>query len=57
MISAMDVECTGRRIKDKETLSRELRAWMKRRNKEGKKIDWRFTKEDADRKLSKHYVT
>ena len=55
-ISAMDVECTGRRIKDKETLSRELRAWMKRRNKEGKKIDWRFTKEDADRKLSKHYV-
>jgi hypothetical protein len=55
-ISAMDLECTGRRIGDKETLARELRAWMERRNKEEKKIDWRFTKEDADRKLSKHYV-
>ncbi|KXB04522.1 transposase [candidate division MSBL1 archaeon SCGC-AAA382A03] len=56
-IAAMDAECTGRRIEDKKTLRRELKAWTKRRNKERKKIDWRFTKEDADRKLSKHYVS
>jgi hypothetical protein len=55
-ISAMNVECTGGRIGDGETLTRELKAWEKRRNKEKKKIDWRFTKRDADRKLSKHYV-
>ncbi len=55
-ISAMDAECTGRRIEDKETLIEELEAWARRRNKKGKKVDWRFTKEDADRKLSKHYV-
>ena len=56
-ISAMDAECTGRRIKDMPSLKKEVYAWTKRRNKEGKKIDWRFTKEDADRKLVKHYVT
>jgi hypothetical protein len=55
-ISAMDVECTGRRIGDKETLARELQAWAERRNRQRKKIGWRFTKKDADRKLSKHYV-
>ena len=56
-ISAMNVECTGKRIEDKGTLIREVQAWGKRRNKDEKKIDWRFTKRDADRKLSKHYIT
>ena len=55
-ISVMDVECTGRRIGDKETLTREVAAWTKRRNRQKKKIDWKFTKEKADKKLSKHYV-
>jgi hypothetical protein len=55
-ISAMDVECTGRRIKDKETLAREVGAWTERRNKEEKKIDWRFTRQKADEKLSRYYV-
>jgi len=26
------------------------------RNNQKKKIDWKFTKEKADKKLSKHYV-
>ncbi|KXA96063.1 transposase, partial [candidate division MSBL1 archaeon SCGC-AAA259I09] len=56
-ISSMDAECTGRRIEDRETLVEELGAWLVRRNRDGKKIDWKFTKEDADRKLSKHYLT
>lgn len=55
-ISAMNVECTGRRIGDRETLARELKAWARRRNGEKREIDWRFTKRDADRKLSKYYV-
>ncbi len=56
-ISAMDVECTGRRLGDRETLAREVAAWTKRRNEQKKKIDWRFTKKDANRKLSKYYIT
>ena len=56
-ISAMDTECTDRRIKDISFLRKEVKACTKMRNKEGCKIDWRFTKRDDDRKLAKHYVT
>lgn len=56
-ISAMDVECTGRRISDKKTLTKEVWAWAERRNKYKKKINWRFTKKGADKKLSKYYVS
>jgi hypothetical protein len=31
-------------------------AWTKRRNDQKKKIDWKFTKGKADKKLSKYYV-
>jgi len=55
-IGVMDVECTGRRIGDRETLAREVVAWTKRRNCQEKKIEWRFTREKADKKLSSHYV-
>jgi hypothetical protein len=52
----MDTECTNRRIGDIGTLTSEVEAWTKRRNKEKKKISWKFTKKKADEKLSKHYV-
>lgn len=55
-INVMDIECTGRRIGDMETLTREVAAWTKRRNDQKKKINWKFTKELADKKLSKYYV-
>ena len=55
-IGIMDAECTRRRIPDKETLRREVMAWEKIRNKQKKKINWRFTKQKADEKLSKYYV-
>ncbi len=56
-IGVMDTQCTKRRIRDKELLRNEVRAWTDKRNIKEKKIDWRFTKEKADKKLSKHYVT
>src|SRR3989338_1239811 len=56
-ISAIDAECTDRRMKDISFLRKEVEACTKMRNNERCKIDWRFTKEDADRKLAKHYVT
>jgi len=55
-ISVMEIECTRRRIGNRETLTQEVAAWTKRRNHQKKKIDWKFTKEKADKKLSKHYV-
>lgn len=56
-INVMDTECTGRRMRNKEFLINELTAWTKRRNKDKKKIEWKFTRQEADRKLSKKYVT
>ena len=55
-INVMDIECTDRRIEDMGLLAYEVAAWTKRRNGEGKKINWAFTSENADEKLSKHYV-
>lgn len=56
-IGVMDTECTRRRIPDKEILRREVMAWERKRNEQKMKIDWRFTKQKADEKLSKYYVT
>ncbi len=56
-INVLDVECTGRRMGNKEFLTKELEVWEKRRNHQKKKIVWKFTKQDADKKLSKYYVT
>ena len=55
-IGVMHTECTDRRIGDLGTLSREVGAWTRRRNTARNKIDWRFTREKADQKLSKYYV-
>jgi len=55
-INVMDTECTGRRIANKGELSSEVVAWAKRRNEQKKKINWRFTRKKADKKLSRYYV-
>lgn len=55
-INIMDKECLDRRIGTEEELKCQLKQWTKQRNKAKKKINWSFTKQDADKKLSKHYV-
>ena len=55
-INVMDIECTDRQIKNMEKLTYEVAAWTKRRNDDEKKINWEFTSENADKKLSKQYV-
>ena len=55
-INMMDKECLDRRIGQKEILKNEIAAWAKQRNKEKIKINWTFTKNKADEKLSKYYV-
>ncbi len=56
-INVMDTQCTKRRVPDIKTLTKEVDAWMHRRNNNKKKINWKFTKKNADEKLSKHYVS
>ena len=53
-INMMYIECTGRRIGDKETLTQEVAAWTNRRNDHEKEINWKFTREKADKKRSKY---
>lgn len=55
-INIMDRECLARRIGHEDFLINEITHWTNQRNKAKKKINWSFTKKDADRKLSKHYV-
>lgn len=55
-INMMERECLGKRIGSEEFLKQRLEPWTEERNKEQKKIYWTFTKQDADRKLSKHYA-
>jgi hypothetical protein len=55
-INVMDMQCTGGRIKDKDLLISETKAYQDYRNENNCKINWSFSKENADEKLSKHYV-
>jgi hypothetical protein len=54
-ISAMTRQCLDRRIPDKETLDREIRAWVQKRNRDQVTIDWRFKTPDARIKLRRLY--
>ena len=56
-IGILDRQCLGRRLMDRATARREVNAWQRRRNAEGRSIDWTFTRQDADRKLAHHYVS
>ena len=48
-------QCRDRRIPDKETLTKEVAAWQKRRNENHTKAIWRFTTADARIKLKHLY--
>jgi hypothetical protein len=56
-LGIMEGQCTGRRFDSAEQLAAELRAWQRQRNKAKRKTKWSFTRQDADRKLGRHYVT
>lgn len=55
-INIMDRQCTGGRIESKERLKSDVKIWSKKRNDKQCDIEWKFTRQDADKKLSKHYV-
>jgi hypothetical protein len=55
-IGIMERQCTARRIGTEALLKSETAAWHQRRNEAKAKIQWSFTRQDADRKLSRYYV-
>jgi len=56
-ISMLEEECIGRRIGAESLLIEETSEWVKQVNQEKRKINWQYTKRDAYKKLSKHYVS
>jgi hypothetical protein len=55
-IGILDRQCLNRRLPNRDTLASEVDAWQRRRNDEQRRIDWTFTRQDADLKMSRHYV-
>lgn len=55
-IGILDRQCTGRRIGQEDGLRSEVLAWQQQRNQARCRIEWKFTQQDADQKLSRHYV-
>jgi transposase len=53
--SVLSRQCLSGRIPDKERLSRESGAWEQERNEGGATVHWRFTAEDARKKLERLY--
>lgn len=56
-LSHLSRQCLDRRIPDRETLKKEVSAWLQQRNLEASRVDWQFTAEDARIKLKKLYPT
>ena len=56
-IGILERQCLGRRLKDQATITLEVVVWQQRRNANHCGIVWSFTRQDADRKLSRHYVS
>lgn len=56
-IGIMDRQCTGQRIASDELLKAEVQSWQQQRNAVGRGIEWKFTRQEADRKLCHHYVS
>lgn len=55
-INMLEEECIGKRIASEKLLKEEINAWQKKANQLKRKINWSFTKRDAYKKLSHHYV-
>jgi len=55
-IGILSRQCLNRRIKNRDSLECEVDAWQQDRNECKRTIEWRFTRQDADRKLGSHYV-
>jgi hypothetical protein len=56
-LSALSKQCLDRRIGDIDSLREEVSVWNHKRNQARKTVHWKFTKNDARRKLINKYPT
>jgi hypothetical protein len=56
-IGILDRQCLDRRLPNRTLLTAEVNAWQQRRNAEQRGIEWMFTRQDADAKMARHYVS
>lgn len=56
-IGTLSRQCLDRRIPNRELLETEVNAWQADRHALKRTIEWKFTRQDADRKLSHRYVS
>jgi hypothetical protein len=56
-IGILSRQCLDRRIPSRQLLHSEVNAWQEARNDQKRTIDWKFTRQDADQKLGRHYVS
>ena len=54
-LSILSRQCLNKRIEDIEKLDAKCKAWLRNRNSQATKVDWRFTTEDARIKLKRLY--
>ena len=55
-IGILSRQCLNRRIASRQLLQSEVDAWQHARNVQQRTIEWKFTRQDADQKLGRHYV-
>lgn len=55
-IGVLDRQCLNRRLPDRDTIVTEVDAWQQRRNADQRRIEWSFSRQDADRTMARHYV-
>ena len=55
-IGILSRQCLDRRLAAVNLLRREVDAWQTDRNAQRRTIEWKFTRQDADQKLGRHYV-
>jgi len=56
-IGVLSRQCLDRRVASRQLLQSEVAAWQQARNAAQRTIEWSFTRQDADKKLSRHYVS
>jgi hypothetical protein len=54
-LAVLSNTCLSRRIPDEGTLRREIEANVRERNRKAQPVNWRFTTQDARRKLARLY--
>jgi hypothetical protein len=55
-IGILSRQCLDRRNPNPQALQHEVNAWQIARNTLRRTIEWKFTRQDADEKLGRHYV-